>query len=94
MQPVSGYPHDPAQLGFPDPFLGVAETIPLTAFDLDEVIDALPDSNDVYLATAMTPIAVQNLKSFFRKPSGGYILPPPAKIIMPGHSCFFLLFAK
>jgi hypothetical protein len=72
----------------------MAETVPLTAFYLNEVIDLLTDSNDVYLATAMTPIAVQDLKSFFRKPSGCYILPPPAKIIMPGHSCFFLLFAK
>jgi hypothetical protein len=94
MQPVSGYPHDPTELGLPDPFLGVAETVPLTAFDLDEVIDALPGGNDIHLATAMTPIAVQDLKSFFRKPSGGQILSQPPKIIMPGHSCFFLLFAK
>jgi len=94
MQPVGSYPHDPSQLGPANPFFGMAETISLAAFYLDEVIDVLPDSNDIYLAAAMTPVAVQDSKSFFRKPSGGYIFSPFPKIIMPGHSCFFLLFAK
>jgi len=94
IQPVGGYPHDPAQLGPADPFLRVAERSTPTGFDLDKVIDALPDGNDVYLTTAMTPSAVQDPEPFFRKPSGGYAFSPLTKIIMPGHSCFFLLFAK
>ena len=90
-QPAGGTLHYVFEFFPADALFGMAITGGAAGFDLDEMEGALSPRDDVDLKAAMAPVAMQDMKTFVRKPSGSKVFAVVSKFYMLRHRGVFYL---